>query len=130
MDNSTPLQKSKKQRIPNTKPWNWFINRIWSGIEHHQQSYLEWNQNFTSKNNTLKNNNKASDSTRLNPNKLWKKTTLLPDSHSNNGTNKLLNKPFKQTFQITDIKHDIIGIPIITKNIPMNSIFNSRIHKE
>ena len=28
--------------------------------------------------------------------------------------NKILNKPFKQTFQITDIKHNIIGIPFIT----------------
>ena len=29
--------------------------------------------------------------------------------------NKILNKPFKQTFHITDIKHNIIGIPFITK---------------
>ena len=28
--------------------------------------------------------------------------------------NKILNKPFKQTFHITDIKHNIIGIPLIT----------------
>ena len=31
--------------------------------------------------------------------------------------NKILNKPFKQTFHITDIKHNIIGIPFITKYI-------------
>ena len=29
--------------------------------------------------------------------------------------NKILNKPFKQTFHITDIKHNIIGIPFINK---------------
>ena len=42
--------------------------------------------------------------------------------------NKILNKPFKQTFHITDIKHNIIGIPIITKNIPTINILNSKIH--
>ena len=31
--------------------------------------------------------------------------------------NKILNKPFKQTFHITDIKHNIFGIPFITKYI-------------
>ena len=29
--------------------------------------------------------------------------------------NKILNKPFKQIFHITDIKHNIIGIPFISK---------------
>ena len=42
--------------------------------------------------------------------------------------NKILNKPFKQTFQITDIKHNIIGIPFITKYIPTINILNSRIY--
>ena len=42
--------------------------------------------------------------------------------------NKLLNKPFKQTFHITDIKHNIIGIPIITKYIPATNILNSKIN--
>ena len=42
--------------------------------------------------------------------------------------NKILNKPFKQTFHITDIKHNIIGIPIITKYIPTIDILNSKIH--
>ena len=42
--------------------------------------------------------------------------------------NKILNKPFKQTFHITDIKHNIIGIPFITKYIPTINIFNSNIH--
>ena len=42
--------------------------------------------------------------------------------------NKLLNKPFKQTFHITDIKHNIIGIPFISKHIPTINILNSKIH--
>ena len=42
--------------------------------------------------------------------------------------NKLSNKPFKQTFYITDIKHNIIGIPFITKYIPTINISNSKIH--
>ena len=42
--------------------------------------------------------------------------------------NKILNKPFKQTFLITDIKHNIIGIPFITKYIPTINILNSKIH--
>ena len=32
--------------------------------------------------------------------------------------NKLMSKPLKQTFHITDIKHNIIGIPFTTKYIP------------
>ena len=42
--------------------------------------------------------------------------------------NKILNKPLKQTFHITDIKHNIIGIPFITKYIPTKNILNSKIH--
>ena len=42
--------------------------------------------------------------------------------------NKILNKPFKQTFHITDIKHNIIGIPFITKYIPTKNILNSKLH--
>ena len=42
--------------------------------------------------------------------------------------NKILNKPFKQTFHITDIKHNIIGIPFITKYIPTIHILNSKLH--
>ena len=42
--------------------------------------------------------------------------------------NKILNKPFKQTFHITDIKHKIIGIPFITKFIPTKKILNSKLH--
>ena len=39
---------------------------------------------------------------------------------------KLLNKPFKQIFHITDIKHIIIGILLITKYIPVINILNSK----
>ena len=42
--------------------------------------------------------------------------------------NKLMSKPFKQTFHITDIEHNMNGIPFITKHIPTINILNSRIH--
>ena len=42
--------------------------------------------------------------------------------------NKILTKPFKQIFHITDIKHNIIGIPFISKYIPTINILNSKIH--
>ena len=42
--------------------------------------------------------------------------------------NKILSKPFKQTFDITDIKHNIIGITFITKYIPTINILNSKLH--
>ena len=41
--------------------------------------------------------------------------------------NKILNKPFKQIFHITDIKHNIIGIPFISKYIPTINNLNSKI---
>ena len=41
--------------------------------------------------------------------------------------NKILTKPFKQIFHITDIKHNIIGIPFISKYIPTINILNSKI---
>ena len=37
-----------------------------------------------------------------------------------------MNKPFKRTFHIFDIKHNIIGIPFITKYIPTINILNSK----
>ena len=53
----------------------------------------------------------------------------FPCSHSNNGTEQTpMSKPFKQTFHITDIKHNIFGIPFFTKYIPTMNILNSRIH--
>ena len=42
--------------------------------------------------------------------------------------NKIMSKPFKQTFHVTDIKHNIIGIPLITKKIPSIKILKRRIH--
>ena len=39
-----------------------------------------------------------------------------------------MSKPFKHTFQITDIKHKIIGIPFITKYIPTINTLNSKFH--
>ena len=39
-----------------------------------------------------------------------------------------MNKLFEQTFHITDIKHNIIGIPFFTKYIPATIILNSRLH--
>ena len=43
------------------------------------------------------------------------KIQLFLDATRTMEQNKLLNKPFKQTFPIMDIKHNIIGIPFITK---------------
>ena len=42
--------------------------------------------------------------------------------------NKILKKPFKQIFHITDVKHIIIAIPFITDYIPEINILNSKIH--
>ena len=42
--------------------------------------------------------------------------------------NKILNKPFKQIFHITDIKHNIIRITFISKYIPTINILNIKIH--
>ena len=42
--------------------------------------------------------------------------------------NKLMSKLFKQTFHVTDIKHNIIGIPFIIKYIPTINILNSKVH--
>ena len=42
--------------------------------------------------------------------------------------NKLLNEPVKQIFHITDIKHNIIGIPFITKYKPNINILDSKIN--
>ena len=41
--------------------------------------------------------------------------------------NKILSKPFKQIFHITDFNHNIIGIPFISKHIPTINILNSKI---
>ena len=44
--------------------------------------------------------------------------------------NKILNKPSKHTFHITDIKQNIIGILFITKYIPTINILSSKLHKK
>ena len=41
--------------------------------------------------------------------------------------NKILNKPFKLIFHITDIKHNILDIPFISKYIPTINILNSKL---
>ena len=40
--------------------------------------------------------------------------------------NKILNNSFKQTFHITDMKHNDSGIPFITKDIPARNILSSK----
>ena len=50
------------------------------------------------------------------------KIQLFLDPTKTMEQNKILNKPFKQTFHITDIKHNIIGIPFITKYVPTTNI--------
>ena len=67
---------------------------------------------------------KAQGSTLVNYGKI--QLFLVPTSTMEQ--NKIFNKPFKQTFHITDIKHNIIGIPFITKYIPTKNILNSKIH--
>ena len=42
--------------------------------------------------------------------------------------NKLLSKPYKQMFHITEIKNKIVGIPFITKYVPIINILSSKLH--
>ena len=42
--------------------------------------------------------------------------------------NKLLSKPFTQTFHIIDIKHNIMETPFITEYIPTINILDSKIN--
>ena len=42
--------------------------------------------------------------------------------------NKLLHKPFMQIFHITDITHNILGLPFIIKYIPTINNLNSKLH--
>ena len=41
---------------------------------------------------------------------------------------KHMSKPFKQTFHITDVRHNIIGIPFNTNYTPTINILNSKFH--
>ena len=40
---------------------------------------------------------------------------------------KFLHKSFERIIRITDIKHNIVGIPFITKYIPTMNILNSKL---
>ena len=53
---------------------------------------------------------------------IYRKIQLFLVPTSTMEQNKILNKPFKQTFHITDKKHNIIGVPFITKYIPTINI--------
>ena len=59
----------------------------------------------------------------------WNEIKILhPRTTPIKTTSRLLNKPFKQIFHITDIKHNNIGIPFITKYIPTIFILDSKIN--
>ena len=100
-----------------------------SGAESNINNIPTWNENKTMHPNLtpLETSSKlatAQGSTLVNYGKI--QLFLVPTRTMEQ--NKILNKPFKQTFHITDIKHNIIGIPFITKYIPTISILNSKIH--
>ena len=92
--------KSKEFQTPNLE----IDFSIESGAESNIINIPTWNEiKFSSKINTLKNNKQFSDSTSLNLNKLWKNTTLLPGSHSNNGTKQTLEQTIQTKFLISPI---------------------------
>ena len=97
-----------------------------SGAESNIINIPTWNENKTlhPKVTPLATSSKlatAQGSTLLNYGKI--QLFLLPTRTMEQ--NKILNKPFKQIFHITDIKHNIIGIPFISKFIPTINILNS-----
>ena len=99
-----------------------------SGAESNIINIFTWNEikTFYSKLTPLETSSKlatAQGSTLVNYEKI--QLFLLPTRTM--AQNKILNKPFKQTFHITDIKHEIIGIPFISKYIPTINILNSEI---
>ena len=53
--------------------------------------------------------------------KLWK-DSIITSTNSKNGLKLFLQELFKQTFQITAIKHNIVRNTIITKCIPSINI--------
>ena len=115
--------KSKQFQTPDFR----FSSRFRSRIKCHQHSHLRRNKNSTPKINTLQNNKQTSNRTRINLNKLRKTQLFLVPTRTME-QNKLMSKPFKQTFHISDIKNNIIGLPFITQYIPTIKILNSRIH--
>ena len=84
--------------------------------------------NLPTKVTSPENNKQTSSHTGINLNNRKIQFFLVPTRTMER--NKLMSKSFKQTFQITDIKHNIIGIPFITKYLPTIIILNSRTHIE
>ena len=48
------------------------------------------------------------------------KFQLYPGPTQTMEQNKLLNKPFKQTSHITDIKHNFVGLPLLQSLFPLS----------
>ena len=119
LNNTISLRKPKKQRID-------FL--IDSGAESNIINIPTWNKIKTlhPKITPLATSSKlatAQGPTLVNYGKI--QLFLLPTRTMEQ--NKILNKPFKQIFHITDIKHNIIGIPFISKFIPTINILNSKL---
>ena len=117
LDNSISLTKSKKS-IEFQPPDLEIDFLIDSGAESNIINIPTWNEIkiLHPKLVTLKTTSKlatAQGSTMTNYGKI--QLFLVPTRTMEQ--KKLLNKPFKQTFQITYIKHNIIGKPFITKYI-------------
>ena len=127
MDNSISLRKSKNKEFQPPDLEICFLTD--SGAESNIINIPTWNE-IKTLHPTLKHNKTASKlataqgSTLINYGKI--QLFLVPTRTMEQ--NKILNKPFKQTFHITDIKHNIIGIPLITKYIPTINILNSKLH--
>ena len=116
MDNSVSLRKFKEKFQPPDLEIDFLID---SGAESNIIIIPTWNEINTLHQNlipmkTVSKLATAQGSTLIN----YGKNQLFLVSTRTMEQNKILNKPFKQTFHITDIKHNIIGIPFITKYIP------------
>ena len=126
LDNTISLRNSKKQRISTIDLEIDFL--IDSGAESNIINIPTWNEIKTlhPKLTPLATSSKlttAQGSTLVNYGKVQ---LFLPPTRTME-QNKILNKPFKQIFLITDIKQNIIGIPFISKYIPTINILNSKI---
>ena len=126
LDNTISFRKSKKQKFqPPDLEIDFLID---SGAESNIINTPTWNEikSLHPKLTPLETSSKlatAQGSTLVNYGKI--QLFLLPTRTIEQ--NKILNKPFKQIFYITDIKHNIIGIPFISKYIPTINILNSKI---
>ena len=127
MDNPTSFRKAKIETIANNISWNRFFKD--SGAESSFINNPAWNEikvlhpklihfKTTSRLATAQ----GSTLTNYVKNQLFLVTTRTMEQ------NKLMSKPFKQTFHITNIKHNIIGKPYVTKYIPTINILNSKIY--